>query len=280
MNCYETLEVSQSASPEVIKAAYKSLMQRYHPDKNPGNAEIAAHALQVVQAYEVLSDPDKRTAYDIKLRQQAADYANAIRDRSSGVRAASARNGSPVAEERKSYWLLWLLIALTIGFSLFAMSVLKSDKSPGSDLANPGISAREAVARASEEVARTIPSYVLDMSVELRDTNGSSLVDAARVLSIPVMGVTVGRTDSQTVVRTLETRKDLVLQKLEERLAGAKYDELIKADGEQYLKNLVVNSINDAIGTNQLDGVSLSGAGTQRPYGVADVALPRSYSVH
>ena len=54
MNYYEILEVSRNASKEVVKAAYKSLMQRYHPDKNPGDTAIAERAAMVVQAYEVI----------------------------------------------------------------------------------------------------------------------------------------------------------------------------------------------------------------------------------
>ena len=69
MNYYEILEVSQNASKEVIKAAYKSLIQRYHPDKNPDNVQIAERASLVVQAFEVLSNVDKRAVYDLQLKE-------------------------------------------------------------------------------------------------------------------------------------------------------------------------------------------------------------------
>lgn len=65
---YEVLEVSSRASPETIRAAYKSLLQRYHPDKNPGNPEIARLAREMVSAYQVLSDPESRKAYDATLQ--------------------------------------------------------------------------------------------------------------------------------------------------------------------------------------------------------------------
>lgn len=70
MNYYELLEVSPNASAAVIRAAYKSLMQRYHPDKNSGNPAAAERASLVVQAYEVLSDSNKRSAYDLELKRQ------------------------------------------------------------------------------------------------------------------------------------------------------------------------------------------------------------------
>ena len=59
MEYYEVLGVIPSAEPSVIKAAYKALVSMYHPDKNSDpNAEILIR--QINEAYEVLSNPDKR----------------------------------------------------------------------------------------------------------------------------------------------------------------------------------------------------------------------------
>jgi curved DNA-binding protein CbpA len=66
---YETLEVSRNASPAVIRAAYKSLMQRLHPDKHPEDEANAGRAAHIASAYEVLSNPERRAAYDIELRR-------------------------------------------------------------------------------------------------------------------------------------------------------------------------------------------------------------------
>jgi hypothetical protein len=57
---YDTLEVGRHASPEVVRAAYRSLMQRFHPDRNTGDAAAAERASALTQAYEVLSDADRR----------------------------------------------------------------------------------------------------------------------------------------------------------------------------------------------------------------------------
>ncbi len=62
---YEVLGVSKTASADEIKKAYRSLAKKYHPDLHPDNREEAeAKFKEISEAYEVLSDPDKRGRYD------------------------------------------------------------------------------------------------------------------------------------------------------------------------------------------------------------------------
>jgi curved DNA-binding protein CbpA len=62
---YTILGVRQSASGEEIKKAYRQLVRRYHPDVNPGNSSAEAHIKEINEAYEILSDPQKRGRYDM-----------------------------------------------------------------------------------------------------------------------------------------------------------------------------------------------------------------------
>lgn len=68
---YELLQVSTSADPETINRVYRLLAQRFHPDnQNTGNE---SRFRMILEAYTVLSDPEKRAKYDIKHAQQRQD---------------------------------------------------------------------------------------------------------------------------------------------------------------------------------------------------------------
>lgn len=62
---YEILGVSKDAEPEQIKKAYRELALKYHPDRNPDNPAAEEKFKLVNEAYSTLSDPDKKSRYDL-----------------------------------------------------------------------------------------------------------------------------------------------------------------------------------------------------------------------
>jgi flagellar basal body-associated protein FliL len=280
MNCYEILEVSPNASPAVIKAAFKSLMQRYHPDRNPGDAQIAEHASLVVQAYEVLSDEAKRAAYDLTLSQQPAAPQFFARDSKSEARYAVAPEED---KHRNIYWIVWTLIGLTIVVSMFVLFYTKQQPAP-----ETAILQQVSSASAASEEARTLPLFLVRLNINLLSIKKPSdeanvaqeiWEDSGYVLAIPVLGVKVGTFDSLKVMRHLEANESYIRQKLEKKLAKADYEELAKIGGEQYLENMILDAIEEASGTNRHEDYPASPGEAPGRYGVVEALLPESFAV-
>src|SRR3954469_11514071 len=73
---YEVLSVERTVTVEEIKKSYRKLAVKYHPDKNPGDKAAEEQFKELSEAYEALSDPQKRAAYD--------QYGHAAFDRRAG----------------------------------------------------------------------------------------------------------------------------------------------------------------------------------------------------
>lgn len=78
---YEILDIAKSATPDEVKKAYRRLARQHHPDVNPNDPEAAGRFKEVAEAYEVLSDAQKRQVYDQYGHQ--------------GLRGGTAGGGSP-----------------------------------------------------------------------------------------------------------------------------------------------------------------------------------------
>lgn len=76
MNFYEVLELKQNATQEEIKAAFRAKAMLYHPDRNPNNKEAEDKFKTINAAYEVLSNPQKRSKYDRQQNKSHDFFAN------------------------------------------------------------------------------------------------------------------------------------------------------------------------------------------------------------
>lgn len=262
MNYYELLEVSPKASDAVIRAAYKSLMQRYHPDKNAGSADAAERAVLVVRAYEILSDADKRSAYDLELKRQAP-------------RQIATHTGTRAPQGNRRFWPLALVLGAAIVFSWGTATVFKATRSPPKELAVQTSKASTEGTQIAE--SNSIPAFIISLNVTLADSSGNGATPHA--LSIPIIDLGVGGRDPGLAIKHLNNTSELIREKLQENLATAKYEELIKPDGERYLTSLILATVTNATGTADPADEALRQQPDRDRYGAVEVVLPRSYSV-
>jgi DnaJ domain len=113
---YALLGVAPQATPDDIRMAYRRLAQKYHPDKYRGRGDAVALMAQLNKAYEVLSDPQQRAAYD--------------RDMATAAAGGRRRAAVPLDLGGKPWYLLWFtlsVILLTLGF--VALKALSSPRS-------------------------------------------------------------------------------------------------------------------------------------------------------
>jgi curved DNA-binding protein CbpA len=323
MSHYDVLEVSPNASPEVIRAAYRSLMQRYHPDKNPGKADIAERAARIAHAYDVLSDPGKRAAYDVRLGQlsnpmraqhvEAAPGRRARAEKSNahytylavvvvlGILAGwymlspSRRQQAPEAEVKAiRSWLDTALsragtqrspqaelraIRLSFEGRRLTASELQERSSRIAEILgeNPDLRREYEKDMARAVQARTIAAYVSNLAVSLQEPGPDG---RQRVLSIPVLDVVVGSFDSEKLMDHLTSNNDFIARKLAEKLAHARYEELVRRGKElHYLKTYILDSFGEVTGTRRDEEFPSSYAEAPGRYGVVDVVFPKDFSV-
>ncbi len=301
VNHYETLEVSANASPAVIRAAYKSLMQRYHPDRHPDDAKAAQHASQIVQAYEVLSDAHLRAAYDIELKQQAV-LAPPLR---------AKNQARPLSQDSESRGYPWSIIVLLLLAGGYFLSPSKTP-SPADELktlhaslnsqslsqqqiqaqtqrlntllqAHPELAPQATRAKDQDSVSRTLPQFISNLSIKLRapasDTAEQSAIPVERTLTITTLSVVVGSFDADKFIRHIESNREFISQKLAEKLVAAQYDRLTRNDAELYLKLFMLDALNDITLTNRNEDYPPSKTENPGRYGVIAVSLPASFSV-
>ncbi len=302
MNYYDLLEVSPTASDQVLRAAYKSLMQRYHPDKNQDNAQATQQAAQLAQAYEVLSDPAKRAAYDAQLQAQELSMSASASPQSPSLRqsanpATGRRSASPSPASQP--WYVWGLVGFIVvaGGLVIVLSKPKpvASVSPPSPVA-PALTGMRlgasdvgvvpqllpplvtGVQTEAELRAKTVEAFVTNLSINLAP-GPLERADAKYVLTIPQLALRVNVPESAKWVQTIEQQREPILRKLIERLSAAHFTDLAGPGGEQYLRQLVSMTVSQTIGLQEFQLSPSGPVAVPASLASLDVLLSQSFTV-
>jgi curved DNA-binding protein CbpA len=121
---YANLRVTRNAPPEVIRAAYKALMQKHHPDRHPGDADAERIVRLLNEAYTVLNDPEQRAQHDAWIAQQKEGR---LREQLHQLGRSGSAAAKVVRPSRRRWAiLLGLLLAFVLGMGLAAQLVAHS----------------------------------------------------------------------------------------------------------------------------------------------------------
>ena len=124
LDFYAILGVHPNAEDIVIRAAFKALAQRYHPDRfNGANDEAHRRMADLTNAYETLADPARRRKYDrrrgLASRQARFYFKNPARDRQQPYSALAARAAARKAQRyRMAVYVLMVVVVILSGFNL------------------------------------------------------------------------------------------------------------------------------------------------------------------
>lgn len=147
---YDNLKIARNAPPEVIRAVYRTLAQKYHPDRNPNDLEAARIMTIVNAAYEVLSDPVKRKEHDAWIAVKEAELENELKSQreytAQATSASSKSTGYPsatraadpsyalgfkIGKHFKKRWYVYLILGIIIWAGIENSNPKKAIRSPG-----------------------------------------------------------------------------------------------------------------------------------------------------
>lgn len=105
MNYYEVLNVKVSSNAFEIKRSYRKLAMKYHPNKNGGRANYEERFKAIANAYETLSDPEKKRIYDLSVYEKEPKYKAAATERKTTTNSECTRTETSKQSTIPTVWL-------------------------------------------------------------------------------------------------------------------------------------------------------------------------------
>ena len=281
MSHYDTLEVSPQASEAVLRAAYKSLMQRHHPDRHQQDPAQAARAAQIAQAYAVLSDPVQRAAYDAQ-QARTARVAPAPSAAPGAGRTPAAQQRSAAPTRSGLGWYPWVLALVLLASTLVLLWPARS--LPPAPMASvvpaPMRPAPSAPSGPTEPLSASLHYSLLDSAglqvlLPQRSWTPGSAPEGPYRLSLPALTLVVGNLDGEQFARGLDQQRAQLQLQLAERLSRIDPTQLRQpGEGEQYLNQYLLDILRELTGSAGRDD-----SAEALRYGITAVALPQSFEL-
>ena len=294
MSLYEVLEVSPNASPEVIRAAYRNLMQRYHPDKLRGGADHDKTAEAINAAFQVLSDPATRARYDAESRPMPLALAGGP------VRVAPRAPGLVFRSARE--------LVLTAGFAVvtiggLAMLVSEIDRDwkeherraeaatehmvrelQKSELraAERAAAVRAQVeveslqAAAQDQAQRTLVMWEAVVPIDIVDASVRPPKPRAQIF--PPFRVLVGQENAERVLASIASNRDAHAARVVKALRRLELQQLAALDADLAITRTIRDALNESVfGTSDEEKLCTAGPAGPRCQGVVGITLTEQF---
>lgn len=284
MSHYDTLEVSPTASPEVVRAAYRSLMQRHHPDRHAGDPAATARAAAIAAAYDVLSDPARRLAYDQSLQHPP--------QRAVAPAGAARRVAEEAPARRSERWWWWALpLAGVVVWG--AVQKLRPAAEPADEwlalrqaFGSPGQSEarRQTLLTRKAALLRASPGLQAQALAEAtREREGRTVDLLEAPLSVPApsgtlafarIRVVLGSFDTPKLRAYLERHRAGIVADVQKELAAVDEAQWTAGLSEGQLKVKILQALERAMGTQSQDAYPDTWFESPGRYGVIEVLFP------
>lgn len=305
MNYYDILEVNQNSSLSVIRAAYRALMQKYHPDKNINNSispEINDKALLIQEAFNVLSDELRRKEYDKSLlnshKESDKKEEEKPKDQSSKASDLVNINSSAIVKTPTSesgvgplflgviVYVILVLVA-TIGGNnndnTPAFNALPKTTTTPSEPVSIAVGPTEKEKKAQEQkeaeelAARTIPVFAKDIKIAMppSEEGYSYCMPSIGVycnysIVIPELTLVLYNNDVTAVSNHIKSNSNLLIDRVRFDLSKTEYTEFTSVDGERRLRDFIKKTVNKIILENPY---------SYEKKGVEDVIFHKSFRI-
>jgi curved DNA-binding protein CbpA len=276
---YKILEVTRSASLPVIKAAYKALLNKYHPDKNiddSNNKLYNQKLLLIREAYDILSDAEKRKEYD-KTICNAGDHEEKIQKTEVVKNIEPTKpsiSGMPKNSETSFTWVgigliifVIILVAISAGSneetSAYNNQAAVSYTEKSQPLAIPELPKEPTeeelrLKKEKEELslkARIIASFAKDVSVIMPpDEDGDSICIPGNQFAvcnykivIPRISLLVYEDNKEAVIDNILKNKSLIIHHIKRELSDDLYTNYTGLNGEEELSLFIKNIVNEFV---------------------------------